>query len=136
MRPGRISGTDDRPQVVRILNLVTDYGKQRFTALLCNMEQILKLCVFIRGRHGNHALMARMATQKVEFFDADILDENLAFSGECNDFPYAARPVPRRDQQGINPGTRPQCLKHRIAPDNHIVMPRPLRAGGLMLTAH
>lgn len=57
MRTGGLRGTDDRAEVVRVLNAVADDDERRFAALLRDAENVVERDIFLCGGLRDDALM-------------------------------------------------------------------------------
>ena len=57
VRTGGLRGTDDRAEVVRVLDAVADDDERRFAALLRDAEDVVERDIFLRGGLRDNALM-------------------------------------------------------------------------------
>ena len=66
MRTGGLRGTDDRAEVVRVLDAVADDDERRFAALLCDAEDVVERDIFLCGGLRDDALMCAGDAHVVE----------------------------------------------------------------------
>src|ERR1051326_8357579 len=72
MHAGALGGADQRPEILRIFDLIEYEKARRLSLFVGDREDILKLNVLLRSHNGHDALRRRIAHQFAEFLLADL----------------------------------------------------------------
>ena len=120
MCSGSLCRPDDRPQIVGILNAVTDHQQRRFAPLLCRFQQIFQGDVLPACAVCRHALMHGTAGELGQLCLSHDLHRDSAGFRQFHDFLQTATLL--ADIDCIDLRLAAQRFHHRIASGNAILL--------------
>ena len=97
-----LRGTDDRAEIVGVLQLVENHEEGRLAALLRVGEDVLHRAVFLGGGKGDNALVRSAAAEEIQLGAVGFLDGNLLFARLGEDSHHRTAAVAARHQDLIN----------------------------------
>ena len=119
MCAGSLCRPDDRTQIVRVLDAVTEYQQRRFALFCGTFQQFFQGNIGAARTLGSHALVDCAAGELGQLGLGDHFHRDALFLGEPDDLLETAALLSHIDQ--IDLGITPQRLQNGVASGNAVV---------------
>ena len=115
MCSAEVRGTDDRPEIVRVLNIIQQKKERRLSLFSCDLQNVVHFRIFIRCRHRDHTLVFLRLRELIQTFFFHKMNNGIMLF--CLSYDRAHRSVLTAVQHKklVDRLAGTKRLKHRIA---------------------